>query len=131
MTYLTDFERDVIEKLLDGEHPVLKELRKQLELCSVRKREMTGVGFYLRLDVPEKSSCMPSVDLKLGDVDAEIAELKHGAGFVLYIKDGRLDMLEGYSYDEPWPNNISKYTLKYDTDDQRDWDKLEQTLKMR
>jgi hypothetical protein len=130
MTNLTDFERAVMTKLVDGEHPVLRELQKQLELSSVRKREKTGVGFYLYLEVPE-SVCMSSLDLKLGDVIADIAELKHGAGFVLYVKNGRLNMLEGYSYDEPWPDSISKYSVKYENGDQRDWMELEQTLKMR
>ena len=129
MTNLTDFEREIIEKLVDGEHPILRELQKQLKLSSVRNREKTGVGFYLYLEVPEKSPYMPSVDLKLGDVIADIAELEYGAGFLLYVSDGRLHMLEGYSYDEPWPDSISKYNVKYVNGDQRDWAKIEQTLK--
>jgi len=38
----------------------------------------------------------------IGDVHAELAGLSHGAGFVLFIKDGRLDCLEGLTYDEAW-----------------------------
>ena len=129
MTDLTNFERNIIEKFVNGDHPILGELRRQLELSSVRKREMTGVGFYLYLDVPEDSLSMPSADFILDDVNANIAELRHGAGFVLYVRDGRLSMLEGFSYDEPWPDNISEYSLKYDKGAQRDWKELEHTLK--
>jgi hypothetical protein len=128
MTNLTDFERALIEKFVDGEHPILTELQRQIEILSVRKREKTGVGFYLYLDVPEKLLNMPDIDLRLDDVIADIDELKHGAGFVLYVKDGKLDMLEGYSYDEPWPDSVSKYSVKYDKGDQRDWIELKQTL---
>ena len=28
--------------------------------------------------------------------------MENGAGFVLYIQNGKLEMLEGYSYDEKW-----------------------------
>jgi len=37
-------------------------------------------------------------------------------------------MLEGYGYDDPWPNTITQYTLKYDTGDQRDWAVLRKVL---
>ena len=51
--------------------------------------------------------------MRIGDVYAEIPGLEHGAGFVLYIKDGYLDMLEGYSYDEPWPSSVEGFALHY------------------
>jgi hypothetical protein len=28
--------------------------------------------------------------------------LRNGAGFVLFLTDGALEMLEGYTYDEAW-----------------------------
>jgi|HubBroStandDraft_3_1064219.scaffolds.fasta_scaffold554387_1 hypothetical protein len=39
----------------------------------------------------------------LGDVNGTAANLKHGLGFVLFVKAGILGMLEGYTYDEEWP----------------------------
>jgi hypothetical protein len=41
----------------------------------------------------------PTSDFKLNNVYAEIDGLQYGAGFLLYIKDGMLDMLEGYCYE--------------------------------
>jgi hypothetical protein len=51
--------------------------------------------------------------ITLGDVNAEVEGLKFGAGFVLFISDGKLEMLEGYSYDEQWPTEIKKFVLSY------------------
>jgi hypothetical protein len=45
--------------------------------------------------------------------------LEHGAGFELLVKDGYLRMLEGYSYDEPWPDSIHTFDLYYESGSQR------------
>ncbi|SMN17490.1 hypothetical protein CRYPA_7 [uncultured Candidatus Thioglobus sp.] len=42
---------------------------------------------------------------------AEINDLKYGAGFLLYIENNGLKMLEGYSYDEKWPIKITNFSL--------------------
>lgn len=49
-------------------------------------------------------------------VVAEIAGLEHGAGFVVFVRGGHLDTLEGYSYDEPWPEAIHDFQLSYRTE---------------
>ncbi len=46
----------------------------------------------------------------------------------LYIEHGRLSMLEGYGYDDPWPTTIAGYTLRYSTGDERDWGALKKVL---
>jgi hypothetical protein len=49
--------------------------------------------------------------LVLSDVAAEIDGAQHGAGFVLFIEDGMLDVLEGFTYDEPWPGRVERFTV--------------------
>jgi hypothetical protein len=49
--------------------------------------------------------------------------------FLLYIKDGVLDLLEGYSFDEPWPSSTDGFTLRFLKGEQRDWKDLEGSLK--
>lgn len=114
-TELTEFERAVLDKLLDGDHAVLKALREQLRTCSVRKREMTGCGFFTELEVDRTLAAAPTnvEKLRIGDAEARITGLEHGAGFVLFVREGYLDMLEGYSFDEPWPAAITGFTLAY------------------
>ena len=120
MTNLTDFETAVLRKLLSGDHPVLALLQRQLEVCRCTKREATGVGFYTDLDVSTYTGPQPELDLKFGDVVAEIDGLQQGAGFVLYVEAGLLAMLEGYTYGEPWPDRIESFKLSYDGGEERD-----------
>jgi hypothetical protein len=123
MTQLTQLEHAVVEKLLQGEHPVLANLRDQLRECSVVRRELTGVGFYTYFNVATPSAPEPR-NLRLDDVAAEIAGLRNGAGFILYVANGRLDLLEGYCFDEPWPREIDHFNLRYTADQPRNLEAL-------
>ena len=127
MINLDEFEQAVLEKLLQGTHPLLTQLYSQLEFCYVRRREMTGTGFYTYFEVRVLLQ-IRDINLRFGDVTAEIPGLKNGAGFLLYIKNGLLDMLEGYSYDEPLPDIIPIYILKYTSGEKRDMAALEDVL---
>lgn len=117
MLPLNRLERAVLEKMLAGDSPVLATLRKQLSVAAVARRELTGVGFFCTLSV---STDEPSADIQgrgpIGDVEAEIEGLNHGAGFLLWLEEGRMSMLEGFSYDEPWPAEFDRFTLRYHKD---------------
>jgi hypothetical protein len=53
-------------------------------------------------------------------VIAKFSGLSSGAGFLLYVQDGVLHMLEGYTYDEPWPQEPLSFELSYASGGQRD-----------
>lgn len=110
---LTTFERAVLEKLLEGADPTLSALRAQLDVCEVASREFTGVGFFtnLKVDGSAARGSNSRPELRVSGVDASISGLKHGAGFVLFVTDGYLDCLEGFTYDEPWPAAINQFSL--------------------
>jgi len=127
MINLTTFEQAVMEKLLQGTHPVLIEIKRQFDSCVVKNRELTGVGFYLDFVVSD-SLLDSAINLRFGDVIADIDGLENGAGFVLYINNGKLDMLEGYSYDESWPDIIERYSLNYLNGQDRNWAELYKLL---
>lgn len=120
MMTVTELESAVLEKLLAGEHPLLEKLRAQLAFCRVKRRNMTGHGFYTYFDVGDAPSA-GDLNLHFGDVVAAIEGMADGAGFELYIENGRLSMLEGYGYDDPWPSAIAKFSLRYNTEGSRDW----------
>jgi hypothetical protein len=128
---LSSIEKSVLEKLLAGDLPFIVQLRQQIAGCKVVKRELTGVGFYTTLEIPKSIHRTHGLDIKFGDVIAEIPKLSNGAGFLLYVKDGVLDMLEGYSYDEAWPSSISSFSLKYVQGEQRDVKALERILRQK
>src|ERR1044071_4444144 len=97
---LRPLERDVIATILAPEHLVMRALRGQFDECHVVSRKATGVGFFTTVHVPSHVQPAPAAPgrMHLGDVTATIDGLAHGAGFVLFVQDGVLDMLEGFSY---------------------------------
>jgi hypothetical protein len=114
MKGLNEFEQQVLDKLLAGDHPVLDALRAQAERARLTRREYTGVGFFCDFDVPSDAAPLPTQsDFHVGDVNASLDGLKYGAGFVLYVRNRRLAMLEGYTYEEPWPQKVHNLKLTY------------------
>lgn len=75
----------------------MESLHAQMAAACIVKRENTGLGFITTVEVP--SAC-ELVDARgsLGNATyAYVDGLKHGLGFVLLLKDGRLHVLDGYS----------------------------------
>lgn len=112
MVGLTPLEQAALDKLLAGDHPLLAALRRQASDARLVTRELTGVGFYCRFQVPPDSPRVER-DVVIADVYAEIEGLAHGAGFALFVRDGRIQFLEGFTYDEPWPERIGAFELAY------------------
>jgi hypothetical protein len=125
---LLELERQVLQKLLSGEHPIIGELRAQLAGLQVADRELTGAGFMTSFTVNQslKPISLQGANFKFGDVVADIQGLEHGAGFLLYVKDGCIDALEGYTFDEPWPDTTGQFRLSYVNEDRRELSKLDQ-----
>jgi hypothetical protein len=118
---LDPLERKAMELLLAGDDPTLNVLREQYHVGEVIKRELTGAGFHVAFSVPPAAVRLDArKSLHFGDVKAEIEGLQYGAGFVLHVRDGVIDQLEGYSYDEPWPVNVDSFHLSYIEGNERD-----------
>ncbi len=108
MKKLNKLELTVIEMLLENNN--CTNFKEQVKDIRVISREMTGVGFFTTLYTTKDFSCQKKT-FKVGNVHAEINDLKYGAGFLLYIENNGLKMLEGYSYDEKWPIKITNFSL--------------------
>lgn len=121
---LLPLELSVLTKLLEGQDVLLDVLRLQVKNCSVVQRELTGCGFYTTFSIPDNLPRISNISATFGDVVADIVGLKNGAGFLLFIKDGALDMLEGYSFDEVWPDSTSEFKLSFINESSRDWGDL-------
>lgn len=111
---LNEFEQAVLDKLLAGGAPLLIALREQASQATVSSRQYTGAGFYCSFELaPDVVPLKTPYECEIGDVDASIDGLEHGAGFLVFVREGRLSMLEGYSYGEPWPAEIKNFRLRY------------------
>ncbi len=113
---LTDLERAVLDKLFAGDHPSFPALRAQVDQVRVLERTFSGVGFFSDLMVPEDVSTarLGKDAVWFGDVFADFDGLSHGATFVVRIAEGRLEMLEGSTVDEPWPPEGTPFRLRYE-----------------
>ena len=110
----------MLSKLLSGDHNYLITLRSQASRARLESRELTDAGFYCKFDVPADMPRLPQkTNFHLGDVDASIDSLRHGAGFVIFVRDGAITTLEGYSIDEPWPNVVGEFALRYQHEPRR------------
>jgi hypothetical protein len=109
---LTPLEKEVLDMLLDKSEEPYATIKQQLSQAVVTKREFTGVGFYTHFKVPTGQSIRYDLpDMTIGDVGAELSNLLHGAGFLLFIRHGIVEILEGYTYDEPWPTKIDQFKV--------------------
>jgi hypothetical protein len=99
MEILSPLEQAVLDAIALQVPEVAKALAGQQGQVRVTARQNTGSGFYTTLDV-SRGSPIKGVASPLGDVDATVAGLQHGMGFILWLRDGHIHKLEGYSYED-------------------------------
>jgi hypothetical protein len=120
-----EFEKIIMGKLLSGTDPILEILRTQYSTAEVKSREFTGTGFYTNFQLDKN---LPKVTGKqnfhFGDLKVDIRGIRSGLGFVLFIADGYICYLEGYTYDDPWPEEYDILNICFEAGDKRDLDKL-------
>ena len=105
------FEKELMDLLLAGDHPVLAVLRQQYAAAKVGRREFTGVGFWSDFEVPESAPLVEPPNFAAGSVDIQLEGVHLGAGCVLFITDGKLEQLDCYTYDDDWPEDINIKSL--------------------
>jgi hypothetical protein len=99
MDSISPLEQAVLDAIELQVPEVADALADQREAIRVTARENTGAGFYTTFDV---SHCSPIVNVAspLGDIGADVVGLEHGMGFMLWLRDGHIHQLEGFSYGE-------------------------------
>ena len=99
-------ENAIMSMILAGSDDPLRVLRTQLLHSEVASRKFTGCGFFTHFRVADHAArLLPAVDLVIDDVHAEVREVEHGAGFILFVRSGAISCLEGFTYGESWPEN--------------------------
>ncbi len=116
---LTKLEIDVMEFLLKGNNDVLEILREQYSnVIDISRTNNNGYGYYIYFIIRDDINKLNEInniklDFCFGDVIATVEGLKNGAGFLLWVKNGLIHMLEVYSYEEEWPKEILGYKVFY------------------
>ncbi len=115
-----EFEKKVMDKLLFGNDPNLEKLRIQYSNARIETREFSGVGFFTNFSVADDAQkIVGKQNLQISDLSAELENVKNGVGFILFISDGYLKCLEGFTFDEPWPSNSMIVSFIYGENDSK------------
>lgn len=115
---------DAMGLLLKGTHSYLEQLREQYSQAD-SELTLTDAGFFVDFDIPEDVHSLPIEDaFHFGDVEADVNELDHGMGFVLFVENGKIRTLEGYTYEEPIPEDMTDVRLRYINGEDRNEEQL-------
>jgi hypothetical protein len=97
---LTPLELAVIGAIYKKHPEDRATLETQFSAAIFRGRENTGAGFYTNFEVERTASAAIGGERLRHGPQATIDGLKFGMGFILWLSEGYVSSLEGYSYEE-------------------------------
>lgn len=104
---LEQIEKDILQQFLNYQYPHLSD-KINFDSLNVKNRIFTGVGFLTYLN---KDNSLKITDenqsFEWGNIGAKLNDNKIDVGFLIYVKNGFIDAIEGYTYDVDWPNEIT------------------------
>ncbi|HMD88073.1 MAG TPA: hypothetical protein VKF38_02820 [Anaerolineaceae bacterium] len=101
-----DLEQQLMELLLRGDHPVLTVLRQQYAFAKIVSRKFSGVGFFTSFEVPDDAPLVHPSNFEAEGILIDLENLPGGADCVLFVRNGKLDFLECYTFIDAWPDRI-------------------------
>ena len=104
--------KSVMQLLLVGDEPALVGLRAQYQSAEVTSVEFSGVGAFVNFQLPETAHLVSPPNFVLQDIDLELEGLEHSITVLLFVRGGKLTMLEFAAY-EPWPEQLRVRKLGY------------------
>jgi len=98
MTAFTELELAALHSIFSETPDLASELERQLAVATVSERENSGGGFFTTIAVPVDAARVSGPGVLGCETQARVAGLEHGLGFVLFLRDGRLDLLDGHCW---------------------------------
>jgi hypothetical protein len=95
---LWPIERAVLEAAAHDYKASADPLRKQIATAQVTDFENTGVGFFSTVKVSPKTPRLTEQS-PLDAATGSVADIPHGMGFLVFLEDGHISQIEGYTYD--------------------------------
>lgn len=108
----TELEKAVIENMLADRE--LRPLRSTVNFdeVTVSDREFTGAGFLAEFERSQHLKLFDDgVSLRWGKVGARLNASKVETAYLVYVDDGYLTTVEGYTYGDEWPIQIDRVEL--------------------
>jgi hypothetical protein len=93
----TELEEAALRSIFSETPELAAGLERQLADATVIERENSGAGFFTTIRVLEDAPRMESPKVLGYETHAHINGMEYGLGFVLFMEEGALHMLEGYA----------------------------------
>ena len=93
----TELELAALHSIFSETAELAPGLERQLATATVAERENSGAGFFTRIAVGVDAPAVSSLKSLGHETSARVAGLDDGLGFVLFMEQGRLHLLEGYA----------------------------------
>ncbi|MBS7703132.1 hypothetical protein [Chelatococcus asaccharovorans] len=111
MTAIADLELAVLSKCL-SDIGVESGLEFSEYATLVAERRFTRAGFFTDYKRDVRLQNKDNIKIKhWARIGAKINFGAFDAGFIVFLRDGYIEFLEGYVYEGTWPSNISEYSL--------------------
>ena len=108
-----ELERAILEHI--AKDYSIDSLTRQIQLTTLKKRDYTGVGFFVDFNIPKT---LPKIEPnELGDekvihgpfINSKGVDI--GGGCLIFLQDGYIDCLEMYAYGDRFNEHISEFEL--------------------
>ena len=114
MTTFTKLELAALHSIFAETPELAPQLDRQLAVATVTERENSGGGFFTTMTVSEEA-CVADSPRVLGyETQAHVVGLEHGLGFVLFMKNGRMHMLEGFAWGPESTASLDLHRLQFE-----------------
>ena len=114
---LCPLERKILKLLLARKFGETSAIVRGLGMLRCTSRKMTGTGYFLNFDTRGNSTKIDHSDDELSeDFPTRLLPPQDLVGFTLFIRNGRLSWLEGYTFgDVSWPEGPLEAWMLLDT----------------
>jgi hypothetical protein len=108
----TELEKAVIESMLADRELRPLRLTVNFDTVTVSDREFTGAGFLTEFERSQELKLFDDgVSLRWGKVGARLNASRIETAYLVYVDDGYLTSVEGYTYGDEWPSRIDRMEL--------------------
>ena len=119
MNAFTKLELAALHSIFSETPELAADLERQLERAVVVTRENTGSGFFTTIAVPADIQQLDAPRVLGYETQARVHGLEHGLGFVLFMKDGRMHLLESHTWDSKSTASLDLFDLTFEVFKQR------------
>jgi len=107
-----NLEKAVVEMLLNDRALLDKKKSVRWDAVAVKRRSMTGAGFLTEFEhSPELCVFGETVSLRWGKAGARLNDARIETGYLVYVDDGVITRVEGYTYGDEWPTSIDRIEM--------------------